>query len=73
MHGGGSGTGSGAVSSAESGADLAKPSAWTPAPPNPCGKNQLIRTAREKVRLMENPPMGLIILSRMKEEPGCGD
>jgi hypothetical protein len=71
--GGGSGSGSGEGSGTVSGAGLARTSAWTPVPPNPCGKNQLIRRARAKVRLMEDPPMGLLILSRMKEEPGCGD
>jgi hypothetical protein len=40
---------------------------------NPCGRNDLIRMARGKVAGSANPPVGLIILSRMEEVPGCGD
>ena len=40
---------------------------------NPCGRNELIRMAREKVALSANPPLGLVILSRMEEVPGCED
>jgi hypothetical protein len=40
---------------------------------NPCGRNELIRMARNKVGESANPPVGLIILSRMEEVPGCGD
>lgn len=39
--------------------------------PNPCGRNDLIRGARERVRMLANPPRSLLILSRMEELPGC--
>lgn len=50
---------------------LAKAGAWARTSPNPCGRNDLIRWARERVRLLADPPKGLLILSRMDELPGC--
>lgn len=61
------------AAAAEKGSTLAKTSAWTRSAPNPCGKNALIRLAREKVRNDPRPPEGLLLLSRMIEEPGCPD
>lgn len=56
------------------GVPLAKESAeagWVRTEPDPCGKNALIRMAKEKVRYRANPPAGLVILSRMPLTPGC--
>lgn len=53
---------------------LAKESAeaaWVRADPDPCGKNALIQMAKAKVRYQVDPPMGLVILSRMPLTPGC--
>jgi hypothetical protein len=52
---------------------LAKASAWSRAVPDPCGRNKLIRVAREKIAGLANPPQGLLILSRMPEVEGCED
>jgi hypothetical protein len=37
-----------------------------------CRRNALIRMAKEKVRAVENPPMGLIFLAGLEETAGCG-
>jgi hypothetical protein len=54
-------------------AALAKIGRWVPAPPNPCGRNDLIRMARDKAASMAELPEGLRILSRMPLAPGCGE
>ena len=46
---------------------------WVRAEPDPCGKTDLIRMARVKVRYLANPPEGLILLAKMPIPSVCND